>query len=141
MPGVVSELQTLSGKALLPGFADDDDQEEVIAATVQEVSSLFKECERRLKEMGRTKSEGSGDEVNARARAAQRRANGKRWKKLPRAWRKRTAAARQRDAPLLTVPEPLCVPLLTVPEPLCVPLLTVPEPLCVFCAAVSAQKH
>ena len=59
----VSELQTLSGKALLPGFADDDDQEEVIAVTVQEVSGLFKDCERRLKEMGRTKSEGSGDEV------------------------------------------------------------------------------
>lgn len=59
----VSELQTLSGKALLPGFADDDDQEEVIASTVQDVSALFKECEKRLKEMSRTKSEGSGDEV------------------------------------------------------------------------------
>ena len=28
----ISELQTTSGKALLPGFADDDDSEEVIAA-------------------------------------------------------------------------------------------------------------
>ena len=59
----ISELQTTSGKALLPGFADDDDSEEVIAATVQEISGLFKECERRLKEMSRAKSEGGGDEV------------------------------------------------------------------------------
>jgi len=58
----ISELQTTSGKALLPGFADDDDSEEVIAATVQEISGLFKECERRLKEMSRAKSEGGGDE-------------------------------------------------------------------------------
>jgi hypothetical protein len=59
----VSEMQTQTGKALLPGFADDDDQEELIAQTVTEVSGLFKDCERRLKEMGRTKAEGSGDEV------------------------------------------------------------------------------
>ena len=59
----VSELTALSGKALLPGFSDDDDQEELIASTVAEVSVLFKECERRLKEMNRSKAEGTGDEV------------------------------------------------------------------------------
>ena len=54
----------MSGKALLPGFADDDeDQEDQIKATEADVTTLFRECERRLKEMSRTKSEGSADEV------------------------------------------------------------------------------
>ena len=55
----------MSGKALLPGFGDDDDQEEMIAQTVSEVSALFKECERRLKEMKSATSTSSGDEVRA----------------------------------------------------------------------------
>ena len=54
----------MSGKALLPGFADDDDQEDQIKATEADVTALFKDCERRLKEMGRTKAEGSADEVS-----------------------------------------------------------------------------
>lgn len=59
----ISELTTLSGKALLPSFADDDgDQEELIAQTVQEVSALFKECEKRLKALTAAKSEGASDE-------------------------------------------------------------------------------
>ena len=65
----VSELQDMSGKALLPGFNDDDDQEEIIVSTVAEISQYFKDCERRLKEMSRTKSEGSGDEVRRHPRA------------------------------------------------------------------------
>ena len=60
----VSELTTMSGKALLPGFADDDeDQEDQIKQSEADITTLFRECERRLKEMGRTKSEGSADEV------------------------------------------------------------------------------
>ena len=66
----ITELASLSGKALLPGFADDDDQEELIASTVSEVSSLFKECERRLKEMNRSKAEGTADEVSDDDRGA-----------------------------------------------------------------------
>lgn len=58
-----SELQSFTGKALLPGFGDDDDQEEQIAATVREVSGLFKDCERRLKEMGQSSNQGGADEV------------------------------------------------------------------------------
>ena len=57
----------MSGKALLPGFADDDDQDEQIASTESDVTALFRECERRLKTMGRTKSEGTADEVRAAA--------------------------------------------------------------------------
>jgi len=69
-----AELTSLSGKALLPGFADDEDQDDQIAQTVSEISSLFKECERRLKEMSGTKATGSGDEavkVNIERRVAQ----------------------------------------------------------------------
>ena len=70
----MSELQELSGKALLPGFSDDDDQEELIVSTVNEISQLFKGCERRLKEMQRTKSEGSADEVRVAPQHRQRAA-------------------------------------------------------------------
>jgi len=59
----VSELSTMSGKALLPGFADDDDQEDQIKCTEADITALFRECERRLKEMGRTEADGSADEV------------------------------------------------------------------------------
>mmetsp|Transcript_5171 Transcript_5171/g.13608 ORF Transcript_5171/g.13608 Transcript_5171/m.13608 type:complete len:323 (-) Transcript_5171:243-1211(-) len=58
----ISELNTSTGKALLPGFADDDDQEEHISNTVGEVSTLFKDCERRLKELINSKDEGTDDE-------------------------------------------------------------------------------
>ena len=73
---VVSELNTLSGKHLLPSFGDDteQEQEEQIAVLVQAVTSLFKECERRLKEVSRAKFEGGGDEVvrkNIERRVAQ----------------------------------------------------------------------
>jgi hypothetical protein len=61
----------MSGKALLPGFADDDDQEDNIKVLESEVGDLFRECEKRLKAMGRTKSEGTADEVSSpRARPA-----------------------------------------------------------------------
>ena len=59
-----SELTERAGKALLPGFGDDDDQEELIAQTGDEVSQLFKDCERRLKELGRAKGAGATDEVS-----------------------------------------------------------------------------
>lgn len=59
----VAELQTLAGKHLLPSFDDDENEhEEQIAATVQEISSLFKACEHRLQEVARMKDAGSGDE-------------------------------------------------------------------------------
>jgi len=57
-----SELTERAGKALLPGFGDEDDQEELIAQTGDEVSQLFKDCERRLKELGRAKGAGATDE-------------------------------------------------------------------------------
>ena len=61
----------MSGKALLPGFADDEeDQEDEIKSHEADITALFRECERRLKEMGRTKSEGTQDEVCARATRA-----------------------------------------------------------------------
>jgi len=58
----ISELNTSTGKALLPGFADDDDQEDQIGQTVTEVSGLFKDCERRLKDLVNSKDEGTADE-------------------------------------------------------------------------------
>ena len=62
----------MSGKALLPGFADDDDdQEDQIKCTEADITALFRECERRLKEMSRTKSDGSADEVSATLRPEQ----------------------------------------------------------------------
>lgn len=70
----ISELSTMSGKALLPGFNDDDDQEDEIKTLEDELSALFKECDRRLKEMSRTKSEGTDDEnvrQNIQRRVAQ----------------------------------------------------------------------
>jgi len=66
----ISELNTSTGKALLPGFADDDDQEEHISNTVGEVSTLFKDCERRLKELINSKDEGTDDEVSSSAVAS-----------------------------------------------------------------------
>jgi len=63
----VAELQTLSGKHLLPSFGDDEEKEheEEIAETVQEISSLFKACEHRLQEVARATDAGDGDEVQA----------------------------------------------------------------------------
>ena len=60
----VQELGEVSGKHLLPGFGEEeDDHEETIACTVQEITGLFKECERRLKEIHNAENDGSGDEV------------------------------------------------------------------------------
>ena len=60
----VKELSEVSGKALLPGFGDDEeDNEDTISRTVQEITALFRECERRLKEIHNARDEGSGDEV------------------------------------------------------------------------------
>jgi len=70
----ISELSTMSGKALLPGFADDDDQEDNIKVLESEVGDLFRECEKRLKAMGRTKSEGTADEQNVRQNIERRTA-------------------------------------------------------------------
>ena len=69
----VGELQTLSGKHLLPGFGEEEDQEEQIAHTVQELTTLFKESERRLKEIMASKSEASDEAVrkNIERRVAQ----------------------------------------------------------------------
>ena len=60
----VKELSEVSGKALLPGFGDDEeDNEDTISRTVQEITALFRECERRLKEIHNARDEGTGDEV------------------------------------------------------------------------------
>jgi len=70
----VSELQTISGKHLLPSFGEEEDQEEQITHIVQELTVLFKDSERRLKEVAGAKSEGSGDELvrkNIERRVAQ----------------------------------------------------------------------
>ena len=63
----VADLNELSGKHLLPGFGEEDEREEQIAQTVQEITVLFKECEQRLKEVKAAKQSGTGDEVRARA--------------------------------------------------------------------------
>jgi hypothetical protein len=55
----------MSGKKLLPGFADDDDDEDMIKSTETDITTLFRECEKRLRKMGQTKSEGAADEVRA----------------------------------------------------------------------------
>jgi len=71
----IAELQSLSSQHLLPSFADDEQEdEERIAETVQEISKLFKECEVRLKEVKAAGKDGSGDEVvrqNIERRVAQ----------------------------------------------------------------------
>ena len=60
----VKELSEVSGKHLLPGFGDEEeDNEDTITRTVQEITVLFRDCERRLKEIHNTPGEGSGDEV------------------------------------------------------------------------------
>ena len=64
----VADLNELSGKHLLPGFGEEDEREEQIAQTVQEITVLFKECEQRLKRMTSQKDEGRGDEVRRTAR-------------------------------------------------------------------------
>jgi len=60
----LGELQTLSGKALLPGFGDDeDDNEEQITATVTEVHGLFKEAQGHLKAISNaTDTSNNGDD-------------------------------------------------------------------------------
>lgn len=71
----IGELQSLSSQHLLPGFGDDEQEdEERIAETVAEISKLFKECEQRLKEVKAAKQSGTGDEVvreNIERRVAQ----------------------------------------------------------------------
>jgi len=60
----IKELSEVSGKALLPGFGDDEeDNEDTISRTVQEITTLFRECERRLKEIHNARDEGTGDEA------------------------------------------------------------------------------
>lgn len=61
----VSELQTMAGKALLPGFGDDEqDIESQITQTVADVSHLFKEAQLKVKLMGSEQGDGGhGDEV------------------------------------------------------------------------------
>ena len=59
----VKELGEVSAKHLLPGFGEEEDHEEIIARTVQEITQLFKDCERRLKEIHAEQNDGSGDEV------------------------------------------------------------------------------
>ena len=70
----VQELGEVSGKHLLPGFGEEeDDHEETIASTVQEITGLFKECERRLKEIHNAENDGSGDEVCCRGEGTPRK--------------------------------------------------------------------
>ena len=59
----VKELDQVSSKHLLPGFGEEEDHEDTIARTVQEITQLFKDCERRLKEIHAAQNDGSGDEV------------------------------------------------------------------------------
>jgi len=60
----IKELSEVSGKHLLPGFGDEEeDNEDTITRTVQEITVLFRDCERRLKEIHNTPGEGSGDEA------------------------------------------------------------------------------
>ena len=49
-------------------MAQEDEREEQIAQTVQEITVLFKECEQRLKRMTSQKDEGRGDEVRRKPR-------------------------------------------------------------------------
>mmetsp|Transcript_16329 Transcript_16329/g.48328 ORF Transcript_16329/g.48328 Transcript_16329/m.48328 type:complete len:350 (-) Transcript_16329:180-1229(-) len=72
----IADLQTTSSKHLLPTFGDDDDaeNEERIAAAVQELSHLFSECQRKLKQVTSSRSTGKGDELvrkNIERRVAQ----------------------------------------------------------------------
>ena len=60
----VKELSEVSGKHLLPGFGDEEeDNEDTITRTVEEITALFRDCERRLKEIHNTPDEGSGELV------------------------------------------------------------------------------
>jgi len=60
----IKELGEVSGKHLLPGFGEEEeDHEETIARTVQEITGLFKDCERRLKEIHNAANDGTGDEA------------------------------------------------------------------------------
>ena len=74
----VKELSEVSGKHLLPGFGDEEeDNEDTITRTVQEITVLFRDCERRLKEIHNTPDEGSGDEVCSSYLGAGGRAEGR----------------------------------------------------------------
>jgi len=69
-----ADLAASHGKALLPGFGDEEDQDEQIASTVAEVSSLFKECEQRLRQMDSAAVAGDDDKKvrdNIKRRVAQ----------------------------------------------------------------------
>jgi len=69
----IKELSEVSGKHLLPGFGDEEeDNEDTITRTVQEITVLFRDCERRLKEIHNTPDEGSGDEQAVRKNIEQR---------------------------------------------------------------------
>merc|ERR1719272_2683053 len=59
----IKELDHVSSKHLLPGFGEEEDHEDTIARTVQEITRLFKDCERRLKEIHAAQNDGSGDEA------------------------------------------------------------------------------
>jgi len=64
----LSDLQEMSGKALLPGFGDEEeDTETQITQTVGEVSELFKRAQLKMKMMGSQQADGgTGDEQEVR---------------------------------------------------------------------------
>jgi len=68
----IKELDQVSSKHLLPGFGEEEDHEDTIARTVQEITQLFKDCERRLKEIHAAQNDGSGDEQAVRKNIEQR---------------------------------------------------------------------
>jgi len=70
----IADLAASHGKALLPGFGDEEDQDEQIASTVGDVSRLFKDCEQRLKQMDSAATAGGDDKKvrdNIKRRVAQ----------------------------------------------------------------------
>ena len=69
----------MSGKHLLPGFGDEEeDNEDTITRTVEEITALFRDCERRLKEIHNTPDEGSGELVGCLVARIPGRAGGRR---------------------------------------------------------------
>jgi len=67
----VAELSALSTRALMPSFAETD-EDELIAQTVAEVSTHFKECEKRLRTLVGARSQGTADEQSVRANIERR---------------------------------------------------------------------
>jgi len=69
----LSELQTMSGKALLPGFGDDEeDTESQITQTVAEVSTLFKQAQMKMKLLGSEQGAGNQGDEEVRQNIQQR---------------------------------------------------------------------